>query len=113
MIATRVRCLASWRIGRAILLGRDLRTPATSLAGFDLFARKDAERVGIYGSGQQAWATFAGLCEMRQIDSAKVYSPTPAHREGFAKKIMAKTSVTVHPVDRRSWRRRTSTSFSA
>ena len=76
----------------------DLRTPATSLAGLDLFARKDAKRVGIYGSGQQAWATFAGLCEMRKIESAKVYSPTPEHREGFAKKISAKTGVSVTPV---------------
>ncbi|HEY7219663.1 MAG TPA: ornithine cyclodeaminase family protein [Candidatus Binatia bacterium] len=77
----------------------DLRTPATSLAGLDHFARKDARRVGIYGSGQQAWATFAGLCEMRKIESAKVYSPTPAHREGFAKKISAKTGVAVKPVE--------------
>lgn len=77
----------------------DLRTPATSLAGLDLFARKDARRVGIYGSGQQAWATFAGLCAMRKIEHAKVYSPTPAHREGFAKKISARTGVTVQPVD--------------
>jgi ornithine cyclodeaminase/alanine dehydrogenase-like protein (mu-crystallin family) len=77
----------------------DLRTPATSLAGLDLFARKDARRVGIYGSGQQAWATFAGLCELRKIESAKIFSPTPAHREGFAKKIGAKTGVPVRPVD--------------
>lgn len=76
----------------------DLRTPATSLAGLELFARKDARRVGIYGSGQQAWATFAGLCAMRKIDSAKVYSPTPVHREGFAKKISVKTGVQVTPV---------------
>jgi len=78
----------------------DLRTPATSLAGLDLFARKDARRVGIYGSGQQAWATFAGLRALRQIDSAKVFSPTPAHREGFAKKISARTGVKVTPVDK-------------
>ncbi|MPZ77847.1 MAG: hypothetical protein GEU77_15130 [Deltaproteobacteria bacterium] len=78
----------------------DLRTPATSLAGLDLLARKDAKRVGIYGSGQQAWATFAGLTELRKIDSAKVYSPTASHREGFAKKIGAKTGVSVKPVDR-------------
>lgn len=77
----------------------DLRTPATSLAGLDLFARKDAKRVGIYGAGQQAWATFAGLCELRKIESAKVFSPTPAHREGFAKKISAKTGVPVRPVE--------------
>jgi ornithine cyclodeaminase/alanine dehydrogenase-like protein (mu-crystallin family) len=78
----------------------DLRTPATSLAGLDLFARKDARRVGIYGSGMQAWATFAGLCALRKIDSAKVFSPTPSHREGFAKKISAKTGVAVTPVDK-------------
>jgi ornithine cyclodeaminase/alanine dehydrogenase-like protein (mu-crystallin family) len=77
----------------------DLRTPATSLAGLDLFARKDARRVGIYGSGQQAWATFAGLTRLRKIESAKVYSPTPSHREGFARKIGAKTGVPVKPVE--------------
>jgi ornithine cyclodeaminase/alanine dehydrogenase-like protein (mu-crystallin family) len=76
----------------------DLRTPATSLAGLDLFARKDARRVGIYGSGQQAWATFAGLCAMRNIESAKVFSPTPSHREGFAKKLSARTGVPVSAV---------------
>lgn len=78
----------------------DLRTPATSLAGLDLFAKKDAKRVGIYGSGQQAWATFAGLTELRKIESAIIYSPTPAHREGFARKISAKTGVPVKPVDK-------------
>lgn len=77
----------------------DLRTPAASLAGLDLFARKDARRVGIYGSGQQAWATFAGLCRLRTIECAKVFSPTPAHREGFAKKISAETGVPVKAVD--------------
>ena len=77
----------------------DLRTPATSLAGLDLLARRDARRVGIYGSGQQAWATFAGLCELRRIESAKVFSPTKAHREGFAKKISGKTGIGVVPVD--------------
>ncbi len=76
----------------------DLRTAATSLAGLDFLARKDATRVGIYGSGQQAWATFAGLTELRKIESAKVFSPTAAHREGFAKKISGKTGVTVKPV---------------
>lgn len=77
----------------------DLRTPATSLAGLDLFARKDATRVGIYGSGQQAWSTFAGLTRLRKIESAKVYSPTASHREGFARKIGAKTGVPVKAVD--------------
>jgi ornithine cyclodeaminase/alanine dehydrogenase-like protein (mu-crystallin family) len=78
----------------------DLRTPAVSLAGLDLLARKDAKRVGIYGSGQQAYSTFLGVTELRKIESAKVYSPTSAHREGFARKISARTGVPVRPVDR-------------
>src|ERR671912_202172 len=77
----------------------DLRTPAVSLAGLDHFARSDAKRVGIYGSGQQAYSTFVGLTEMRNIDSAKIYSPTQSHREGFAKKVSDKTGVPVQAVD--------------
>ena len=77
----------------------DLRTPAVSLAGLDRFAKRDAKRVGIYGSGQQAYSTFLGLTEMRRIESAKVYSPTPEHREGFAKKISQRTGVVVRAVE--------------
>ncbi|MDP6559391.1 MAG: ornithine cyclodeaminase family protein [Candidatus Binatia bacterium] len=77
----------------------DLRTPATSLVGLDLFARRDAKRVGIYGSGHQAYSTFLGLTEFRKIESAKVYSPTPAHRESFASKMSEVTGVPVRPVD--------------
>ena len=77
----------------------DLRTPAVSLAGLDQFARRDARRVGIYGSGQQAYSTFVGLTEMRKIESAKIYSPTVAHREGFARKISQRTGVSVCAVE--------------
>jgi ornithine cyclodeaminase/alanine dehydrogenase-like protein (mu-crystallin family) len=36
---------------------------------------------------------------MRKIESAKVFSPTAAHREGFAARITAETGVRVTPVD--------------
>ena len=77
----------------------DLRTPATSLAGLDRLARRDARRVGIYGSGTQACSTFMGLTELRKIESAKVYSPTRAHREAFAEKVSELTSVQIEPLD--------------
>jgi len=77
----------------------DLRTPATSLVGFDKLARKDARRVGIYGSGHQAVSTFMGLTEMRKIEKAKVYSPTKANREAFAKTMSDKTGVGVQAVN--------------
>ncbi len=77
----------------------DLRTPATSLAGLDLLARPDAKRVGIYGSGHQAYSTFLGLTELRKIEKAKIYSPTRSHRELCAKKMSEVTGVLVEPVD--------------
>ncbi len=76
----------------------DLRTPATSLVGLDKLARNDACRVGIYGSGHQAISTFMGLTEMRRIEKAKVYSPTKAHRDEFAKVMSEHTGVTVEAV---------------
>lgn len=78
----------------------DLRTPATSLAGLDHFAKADARRVGIYGAGNQAYSTFVGLTQLRSIDSAKVFSPTQAHREAFAKKMTQLTQVPVEPVEK-------------
>lgn len=77
----------------------DLRTPATSLAGLDHFARADARRVGIYGAGSQAASTFLGLTELRKIEKAKVYSPTAEHREHFARMMSQKTGVPVEPVN--------------
>lgn len=76
----------------------DLRTPATSLVGLDRLARRDAKRVGIYGSGNQACSTFIGLTELRSIESAKVYSPTKGHREQFAAKVGAMTGVSIKAV---------------
>lgn len=76
----------------------DLRTPATSLVGLDRLARRDARRVGIYGSGNQACSTFIGLSELRTIESAKVFSPTRAHREQFAEKVGAMTGVPLEAV---------------
>ena len=71
----------------------DLRTPATSLAGLNRFARADAARVGVYGSGHQAYSTYLGLTQLRRIESAKVYSPTRAHREAFARALTEQTGV--------------------
>jgi ornithine cyclodeaminase/alanine dehydrogenase-like protein (mu-crystallin family) len=80
-------------------LNLGLRPAATSLAGLNLFARRDAKSVGIYGSGIQATSTFMGLTEMRQIEGAKVYSPTREHRERFAESMTELTGVPVRAVE--------------
>ena len=49
--------------------------------------------------GNQAYSTFVGLTELREIESAKVFSPTKAHREAFARKMTEVTGVPVEPVE--------------
>ena len=48
-------------------------------------ARKDAELVGLIGSGWQAGSQVMAVCEARPIKKIKVFSPTRANREKFAR----------------------------
>ncbi|HWP56983.1 MAG TPA: ornithine cyclodeaminase family protein [Candidatus Acidoferrales bacterium] len=61
-----------------------LRTAATSAVGTDALARKDAERIGILGSGGQARNHLMALARVRPIKEVRVYSRAPANRERFA-----------------------------
>jgi ornithine cyclodeaminase/alanine dehydrogenase-like protein (mu-crystallin family) len=62
-------------------------------------AREDAETVGLIGSGWQAGTQVLAVCEARRIKRIKVYSPTKANRENFAKETSEKTGVEIVPVD--------------
>ena len=86
----------------AILDGRlitDLRTGAAS----GVIARRvplpDPVRVGILGSGNQARTQLESLAAVYRIDSAAVYSPTPANRERYAREMSAKLGINVTSVD--------------
>ncbi len=61
-----------------------LRTAATSAVGTDALARKDAEKIGILGSGGQARNHLVALAKVRKIQDVKVFSRTAANREKFA-----------------------------
>lgn len=61
-----------------------LRTAANSAVGTDVFARKDAQTVGMLGSQNQAKCHLIALNEIRKLKSVKVYSPNPEHRKQFA-----------------------------
>lgn len=62
-------------------------------------ARADAEKVGLIGSGWQAGTQVMAVCEARRIKSIKVFSPTKANREKFARETSARLGVEIVPVD--------------
>ncbi|MGK5078755.1 ornithine cyclodeaminase family protein [Janthinobacterium sp. HLX7-2] len=61
-----------------------IRTAATAAVAVDAIAPRRPLRVAVIGSGFEAKGLFAALAAVRTIDSAVVYSPTPASRERFA-----------------------------
>jgi ornithine cyclodeaminase/alanine dehydrogenase len=77
-----------------------LRTGAASAVAAEYMARPDAREVGIFGSGIQARTQLQALCTVRSISEVHVYSPTPDHRESFAREMESLCRVTVLPVHR-------------
>lgn len=75
------------------------RTGATTGIATRYQARRNSKSVGIIGSGLEARTNFAAVCAVREIESARVFSPTPANRERFAKEMSARLGVTVQPSD--------------
>ena len=61
-----------------------IRTAATAALAVDAAAAQGPLRVAILGSGFEAHGLLAALASVRVIESARVYSPTPASRERFA-----------------------------
>ncbi len=62
-------------------------------------ARRNAETVGLIGSGWQAGTQVLAVCEARKIKKIKVFSPTKANREKFAAETSAAVGVEIVPVD--------------
>lgn len=62
-------------------------------------ARQNAEIVGLSGSGWQAGTQGMAVCEARKIEKIKVFSPTKANRENFARETSAKVGIDIVAVD--------------
>ena len=62
-------------------------------------ARQNAESVGLIGSGWQAGTQVMAACEARSIKKIKVFSPTKANREKFAKETGERVRVEIVPVN--------------
>ena len=64
-----------------------LRTSATAGLGTDLLARADVQQVGLLGSSEQARALLRAMAAVRPFRRVKVFSPTPANRDAFAREM--------------------------
>lgn len=76
-----------------------MRTGAASGIATKYMARKDADTVGIYGTGWQAESQLMAVCAVRNIKSIKAYSRSPERREAFAEKMTAQLGVEVVAVE--------------
>ncbi|MBI2315783.1 MAG: ornithine cyclodeaminase family protein [Betaproteobacteria bacterium] len=77
-----------------------LRVAAGAALGVKYLAREDSSVVGMIGSGGMARAYLEAFPGVRRISRVKVYSPTQAHREGFAKDMSRELGIPVEPYDR-------------
>jgi alanine dehydrogenase len=75
-----------------------LRVGALSGAVADVWARPDAARVGLFGTGKQARSNLAAVCAVRPVRQVVVYSPTAAHRTAFAAELTEALGVEIQPV---------------
>lgn len=76
-----------------------MRTGAASGVAIRHMARKDSDRVGIFGAGWQAESQLIAVCRVRPVKAIKVYSRRAEHRSAFARRMTALLRVQVEPVD--------------
>lgn len=83
---------------RALLDGRyitEARTAAVSAVSVKLLARPDAASLAILGSGVQARSHLDAIRHVRSLTDVRVWSPTAAHRESFAREASTRTGLPV------------------
>lgn len=72
------------------------RVAITSALGAKVLCQPEATRLGLIGTGGQARAHFRLLTHVLPIDTVKVYSPRPEHRQSFAEE-MSTDAIEVEP----------------
>jgi alanine dehydrogenase len=76
-----------------------MRTGAASGVATKYMARKDADSVGIFGTGWQSESQLMAVCAVRSIKSIAAYGRNTERREEFANKMTDLLKVDVTPVD--------------
>jgi alanine dehydrogenase len=75
----------------------DLRTAATSAVATDLLARKDAETLGVFGSGRQASAHLAVLPRVRRFKRFLVCGSGRSDLNAFCEKMKTELALRIEP----------------
>jgi alanine dehydrogenase len=75
-----------------------MRVGATSAVASKYLARKDATVMGLLGAGEQAKTQVTAHLAVRPLTKVKVFSPTKANRERFAREVGAETGIEIIPV---------------
>ena len=76
-----------------------MRVGAANGLAVKYLARKDAQTIGLIGSGWQAGAQLMAMCAVRPIHKVKVYSQNREHRENFAQEMTETLGVEVRAVN--------------
>jgi alanine dehydrogenase len=82
-------------------LVQHMRVGGCAGLGAKYLSRPDSSVVGIFGSGGMARSYLQAFNEVRKISKVKVYSPTKAHREAYARAMSAELGIPVEAVDDR------------
>jgi len=77
-----------------------MRVGADGGIGVKYLANKDAEVVGILGSGGMARTHMAAFMHVRKIEKLQVFSPTRENRERFGREMAAKYNIEVKVCNR-------------
>jgi ornithine cyclodeaminase/alanine dehydrogenase len=75
----------------------DLRTAATSAVATDLLARKEAETLGVFGSGRQASAHLAVLPRVRKFRRFLVCGSGRSDPKAFCARMKAELAIDIKP----------------
>lgn len=76
-----------------------MRVGADGGLGVKFMARKDAEVVGMLGSGGMAETHMASFTAVRRIRKLQIFSPNRANREAFGTRMAAKYGIEVQVCD--------------
>lgn len=75
-----------------------LRVGATAGLACDYLSKENASTVGIIGSGSLARAHLQSYAVVRDLETAKVYSPTVENRERYAEEMSSSLGIAVDAV---------------
>ncbi len=76
-----------------------MRVGACAGLGAKYLARANSKVLGMIGSGGMARTYAEAICQVRPIERMKVFSPTKANREKYAKEMTQQLDIEVQAVD--------------